>query len=169
MSVLIRPEQPSDVAAIRAVHVAAFPTSAEADLVDLCRMRGRNQVSLVAVDGDNVVGHILFTPVTVGGELTRGTGLAPVAVLPSHQKRGVGKLLCRRGLEACRAAGLQFAVVLGSTKYYGQFGFRRASDFGLGNEYGEDDAFMAMELRPDGLPGSSGLVQYCTEFKETGV
>jgi putative acetyltransferase len=71
-------------------------------------------------------------------------------VLPAQQRRGIGGQLVEAGLEACRRAGCGFAVVLGEPGYYHRFGFRRARTEGLGNEYGVDEEFMVLELRPRG-------------------
>ena len=81
-----------------------------------------------------------------------------------YSVHGVGSRLIEAGLEACRAAGLPFVVVLGHEGYYPRFGFRRASERGLGNEYGADEAFMVLELRPGSLPSGGGLVRYAPEF-----
>lgn len=161
-----RPEHPQDVAAIRAVLETAFPTPAEARLVDALRANGRLSLSVVASDGAGVVGHVAFSPVEAGA--ARGLGLAPMAVLPGHQQKGVGALLVREGLASCVAAGCGFVVVLGEPEYYGRFGFERASSRGLDNEYGADEAFMALELRPGALPAGGGLVRYAPEFALVG-
>jgi putative acetyltransferase len=115
--------------------------------------------------GGAVVGHVLFSPVTVAGA-PDGIGLAPLAVLPAHQRRGVGSALVREGLEACRRLGCPFVVVLGHPGYYPRFGFRRAAGAGLGNEYGADEAFMVLALRPGSLPAGGGLVRYGPDFGE---
>jgi putative acetyltransferase len=166
--VTIRPEQIEDAAPIRAVHCAAFPTDAEARLVDCLRTSGRARVSLVAEVDGLVIGHVVFSPVSVVAPsgCTHGLGLAPVAVLPDHQRGGVGSALIRVGLAACRRQGCAFVVVLGHPDYYPRFGFRRASDVGLGNEYGADKAFMVLELQPCSLPPEGGLVKYGPEFAE---
>jgi len=163
----IRHEQPADAKAIFAVHQAAFATDDEARLVDALRAAGHATISLVAELDGQVVGHVLFSPVSVAGavEMTKGVGLAPVAVLPSHQRRGIGSALIRAGLAACREEGFGYVVLLGHPEYYPRFGFRRASDVGLDNEYGADDAFMVLELMPGGLP-PAGLVQYGPEFRQ---
>lgn len=160
----VRPEQPGDAADVTRIHEAAFPTPDEARLVALLRENGKAQVSLVAVSGGRVVGHILFSPVTIDDWPITGSGLAPVAVLPDCQGRGVGSRLVRAGLEACRALGMPFAVVLGGPGYYRRFGFERASEQGLGNEYSVDEEFMVLELRPGSLPPEGGLVRYAPEF-----
>ena len=156
----IAPEQASDISAVRDVHLAAFPTQLEADLVDALRTNGHAVVSLVARLDDRIVGHIAFSPVTIDG--AHGLGLAPVAVLPAYQTRGVGAALVRSGLTACRALGTPFVVVLGAPAYYGRFGFTRASDAGIANEYGVDDEFMVLalvgELR-------RGVARYGDEFR----
>jgi putative acetyltransferase len=164
--VTIRPERAGDADAIRAVHCAAFPTDAEARLVDRLRAAGQARVVLVAEVDGRVVGHVVFSPVSVAG--AQGLGLAPVAVLPERQRSGVGSELIREGLEACRRDGWPFVVVLGHPAYYPRFGFRRAGPLGLANEYGADEAFMVLELRPDGLPTAGGLVKYGPEFGEWG-
>lgn len=159
----IRPEQPADVAAIYAVHAAAFPSESEARLVDALRAAGRLSVSHVAVEDGKVVGHVAFSPVTVA-EATTGVGLGPVAVLPVRQKRGIGERLIRESLHACQRAGFTFVVVLGEPAYYGRFGFQPASAWGLVDEYGGGDAFQALELEPDAIPRGAGLVRYAPEF-----
>lgn len=165
---VIRPEHSDDTAAIRAVHCAAFPTDAEARLVDRLRSGGRAQVSLVAeVDGE-IVGHVAFSPVTVVAPSAcyGGLGLAPLSVLPTHQRRGVGSALIREGLAFCRREGCAFVVVLGHPDYYARFGFRRGRAVGLRNEYGADEAFMVVELQRGVLPSVGGLVKYGYEFTE---
>ncbi len=161
-----RPEHAHDVAAIRGVLEAAFPTPAEARLVDALRTNGRLSASVVVSDGAGVIGHIAFSPVQVGE--AGGLGLAPMAVLPEHQSQGVGALLVREGLATCAAQRVGFVVVLGEPEYYGRFGFERASARGLDNEYGADEAFMVLELVPGSLPAQGGLVRYAPEFALVG-
>jgi putative acetyltransferase len=163
MAVVVRPEAPSDRAAIFAVNASAFPTEAEARLVDALRAAGRLAVSLVAEDDGRVVGHVAFSPVSVGGAVD-GLGLAPLAVAPDSQRRGIGGALVRAGLAAASRTGAGFVVVLGHPGYYPRFGFRRAADHGLGNEYGAGEAFMVAELRDGGLPAGGSLVRYGPEF-----
>jgi putative acetyltransferase len=163
----IRSERGDDVAAIRAVHCAAFPTDDEARLVDRLRAAHHLKVSLVAEVDGVVVGHIAFSPVSVVGPIGRcqGLGLAPLAVRPPHQRCGVGSVLVREGLAKCRQEGAGFVVVLGHPGYYPRFGFRRASLAGLSNEYGADEAFMVLELEP-GTILAGGLVKYGVEFAQ---
>ena len=160
---VIRPEHACDLTAIHAVHASAFATDAEARLVDELRITGRLSVSLVAEDGGRVVGHVAFSPVKVAGA-AGGLGLAPLAVTPDRRRRGIGGQLVREGLAVAAASGFGFVVVLGHPGYYLRFGFRRAAEVGLGNEYGADEAFMVLELRPGSLPAGGGLVRYGPEF-----
>lgn len=169
MKPTIRPETPADIDAVRAVHKAAFPNPTEAGLVDRLRASGKAKVSLVAEVEGQIVGHILFSPVTISGptgDVATGLGLAPLAVLPDVQRRGIGSRLTREGLDACRNGGYSFVVVLGHPTYYPRFGFERADPRGIGNEYGADEAFMVLELLPGSLP-AEGLAKYAAEFAET--
>lgn len=161
----IRPETPADRAAIGAVLEAAFPSPAEARLVDLLRDHGRLFLSLVAEEGGEVVGHIAFSPVSVAGTgADAGMGLAPVAVRPDAQRRGIGSRLVREGLAACREAGVGFVVLLGDPGFYGRFGFSAARLLGLSDEYGGGDAFQVLELATGAVPAGGGLVRYAPEF-----
>ena len=164
----LRPEKPCDLESIRSVHRSAFPTETESRLVDLLRARGKALVSLVAQVDGLVAGHVLFSPVVLEAHagLLSGLGLAPLAVLPSHQRRGIGSSLVREGLEACRREQCPFVVVLGNPSYYQRFGFQTAGDAGLSNEYGATEAFMVLELAAGFLPEGGGLVKYAPEFSE---
>lgn len=166
--ITIRPEEPADVEVIHSIHQSAFPTEAEARLVDRLREDRKLALSLIAEVEDRMVGHVAFSPVCVEPQNSRnqGLGLGPVAVLPEWQGKGIGEQLISTGIEDCRREGYTFIVVLGEPEYYGRFGFRRASLFGLGNEYGVDDPFMALELKLEGLPKVPGMVKYVTLFSE---
>lgn len=162
---LIRPETAEDVAAIRHVHEAAFPTAAEAALVERLRASSKAVIALVAEDEGRIVGHILFSPVALDPLAgTVGLGLAPVAVLPDHEKHGVGRRLVQNGLAECRAWGAGFVVVLGDPPYYTRFGFEPASKYELKNEYGAGEEFMVFELVAGTLPPPGTLVKYAPEF-----
>jgi len=166
---IIRLERPEDVPAIRIVNERAFGSSSEADIVDALRRNGKATISLVAEDEGRVIGHILFSPVTVetGERELAGLGLAPVAVLPEFQNRGVGSSLVEQGIERCREAGHSFVVVLGHPHYYPRFGFTPASRFGIKCEYDvADENFMAMELREGALQNQAGMARYQPEFNE---
>jgi putative acetyltransferase len=162
----IRLERPDDIAAVAAVNRAAFETGSEADLVDVLRERARPIVSMVADDDGSIVGHILFSPVTLSGHPdVKIMGLAPMAVLPAAQRRGIGSALARAGLDRCRQLPAAAVVVLGHPAYYPRFGFVPASRFGIACEYDvPDDAFMALELEPGSLHGKPGTIRYHQAF-----
>ena len=111
---VIRDEEPSDRAAVRAIIEAAFARPEEADLVDRLRDDGDCEVSLVAGEGDQIVGHVLFSRM---GAPFRALGLAPVAVAPERQRSGIGGGLIRAGLARARSAGWQGVFVLGNPGY----------------------------------------------------
>lgn len=166
----IRPERPEDLPAIHSLHVRAFPTEAEAEAVDHLRARGAYLLSLVADFDGAVVGHIFFTPVTIekeDGTFFDAVGLAPMAVQPELQRRGIGSLLVRAGLEALTQLGFPAVIVLGHAEYYPRFGFLPASRWGI--RYATavpDEVFMALELQPGALTGQSGVVRFQEEFQE---
>lgn len=163
---LVRPERAEDLAHIRAVHEASFPTRAEADLVDALRAAGRLAISRVAEEGDTIIGHVAFSPVNVSGAagLAVGLGLAPVAVLPTWRRRGIGERLVRDGLEAGLRLDRGFVVVLGDPNYYARCGFVPASRWGLRDAFGGGEAFQALELRHGAIPAGGGLASYAPEF-----
>ncbi|MGD0804262.1 MAG: N-acetyltransferase [Candidatus Bathyarchaeia archaeon] len=165
----IRPENPDDIEAIRQVHLSAFPRPNEAKLVDLLRQAGKASVSLVALEEGRVIGHVLFSPIDLvpNSMNLHGLGMGPVGVLPKFQRQGIGSRLIIEGLEICRRKGFDFIVELGEPKYYSRFGFLRASDYNLKNEYDADDAFRVIEMHIGILQKISGLVKYQPEFSET--
>ncbi|MEZ4382849.1 MAG: N-acetyltransferase [Nannocystaceae bacterium] len=164
----IREERATDAAAIAALVEAAFGQPDEAELVAALRRAGALTLSLVALVDDAIVGHVAFSPVTIAGAeaATRGAlGLAPMAVAPSWQRRGVGLRLIADALDRLRAAGCPAVVVLGHPHYYPRAGFVRASRFGLRWEHdAPDEAFMALELRPGALAGAGGIVRFHPAF-----
>ena len=159
----IRPETPPDLAAIHAVDLAAFPTDAEARLVEQLRASGRLAISLVADLERGIVGHVAFSPVVVG-TATGGLGLAPVGVLPEFQRRGVGSRLIEEGLDHARSLHVPYVVLVGAPGYYARFGFSAASAFDLRDEYGAGSAFQVIELAKGTIPRDGGLVRYAPEF-----
>lgn|SRR5512134_1461378 len=164
---LIRPASLEDAAAIRRVHVTAFPTAAEADVVERLRASGKAVIELVALDGDSIVGHIVFSPVALRPRAGAvGLGLAPLAVLPDHEKHGVGRRLIQNGLAECHRWGAGFVVVIGDPPYYTRFGFEPAAKHGLRSPYSAGDAFMVFKLEAGALPPPGTLVRYAPEFSE---
>lgn len=175
MTVTVRDEAPADLDAVRAVVTRAFEQPAEASLVDALRKAGKATISLVAERDGRIVGHILFSPVTLAeaphalfapAPAPFASGLAPLAVAPEEQKTGIGSALVRAGLARCRAAGHAFVVVLGSPAYYGRFGFVDAERHRLHSEYHvPPGVFQVLEIAPGALTGKSGLVRYAAEFE----
>ena len=163
----IRPERPDDVARVRDLNTQAFGQPAEAHLVDTLRANCADAISLVA-DDNGVVGHILFTPVTIErtGPPLVGMGLAPMAVHPDRQRGGLGSPLVTRGLEMLRERGCPFVVVVGHPEYYPRFGFRPASSRGLASQWEgmPDEAFMVLVLDESAMAGVSGVAKYRGEF-----
>lgn len=168
-TVNVRPELPEDIPGIRVVNERAFPTQAEANLVDLCRRRGKISLSLAAILDGKVVGHVLLTPVSLDPPHPgwRGLGLGPIAVLPEFQGTGIGSRLMTISLEMCRTQMIDFVVLLGAPRYYTRFGFIPGREFGLSSAYGDGDEFQARELRPGALRGAKAVVKYIPEFAET--
>jgi putative acetyltransferase len=162
----VRLEEREDASLVKAVIEGAFGGPAEADLVD--RLRGAEDVfSLVAMQGGELVGHILFSPVVIPGMAahSKALGLAPLSVKPSSQSSGIGTALGHAGIEECRRRGAAAVVVLGHPAYYPRFGFSPAKERGLRCKWSDDEAsFMALELAPGALNGCSGLVAYHAAF-----
>jgi putative acetyltransferase len=165
MKMSVRFETADDVAAVREVNQRAFDGPLEARIVDALR-GSPDSISLVATADQEVVGHILFTPVTVeSSAAVRVAGLAPMAVLPAFQRRGVGGEMVRAGFEACRRLDYGAVVVVGHPEYYPRFGFQPADSWDL--QYADPvprDVFMAIELRPGALSGCAGVVRFRPEF-----
>ena len=165
--VIIRFERPDDAMAISQLHTATFERQAEANLVENLRQEAIEAISLVAERAEELVGHILFTPValTKQGEKLSGLGLGPMAVMPSLQRQGIGTLLLGEGLKECRARGCRFVVVLGHPEYYPRFGFSPAHLQGLCCEFPvPPEAFMLLELSPGALRDHAGVIKYHPAF-----
>jgi len=165
----ISPERAADVDGIRVVHRAAFPTGAEGELVD--RLRASDafipELSLVAERAGRIVGHILLTRVVA--ESPEGAApalaLAPMAVLPNWQRRGVGAALVRRALDDARSLGHALVIVLGHPEYYPRFGFTSASAFGIAPPFdAPDEAFMALWLDESQARSLHATVRYSSAF-----
>ncbi|HTD91310.1 MAG TPA: N-acetyltransferase [Burkholderiales bacterium] len=161
----IRPELTQDAAAVRRVHATAFPTVAEADLVERLRASGKAEISLVAEADGNIIGHVVFSRVTFEPQVDIiAYGLGPMAVVPGHEKHAVGRRLVQNGLAECHARDACMVAVLGDSVYYERFGFERASRHGLRNEFGVEESFMVFMLEAGAHPPPSTLVKYAPEF-----
>ncbi len=162
----IRDEEGKDRAAVRELVSAEFDTGGEADLVEALRAEADPWISLVAEEDGAIIGHVMFSPVTVDEHPDEKLmGMAPLAVLYGHQNRGVGSKLVRAGLERCRELGFRGVVVVGHPDYYPRFGFAPAARYGLTCEYDvPESAFLALELEPGALAGTAGTVRYHAAF-----
>ena len=159
----IRDERPGDVEAIRDVNKRAFGQDQEGNIVDALRFNGAALLSLVATLNSRVVGHILYSPLSVGD--VTGAALGPMAVLPKHQRQGIGSKLVETGNRKLEDAACPFIIVVGHPDFYPRFGFRRASTHGITCEWEvPDDVFMLLVLDQPKMQGVSGLAKYRQEF-----
>lgn len=164
MLVEVREERPGDVAAVREVNNLAFGQDQEGNIVDALRSNGGALLSLVATLDGRVVGHIMYSPLSVGGEIT-GAALGPMAVVPEHQRQGIGSKLVEAGNRKLKDTGCPFIIVVGHANYYPRFGFRPASTQGIKCEWEvPDDVFMLLVLDQAKMQGVSGLAKYRHEF-----
>lgn len=166
----IRSETPKDIDGISLVNIEAFDGMAEARLIHAIR-QARSfdpDLSLVAVESESLVGHVLFSQVHIErceGQLTPAIALAPMAVLPAYQRQGIGIALVQRGLAVCKEKGHRIVIVLGHSDYYPRFGFRRATECGIYAPWDCDEsAFMVMGLSAEALEDVSGVVRYPPAF-----
>jgi putative acetyltransferase len=161
---IVRPETPGDIAAIRVVEEAAFGQSAEARLVDDLRTAGDSIFSLVAVDNGTVVGHALFSRMKAPFP---ALALAPVAVLPERQRMGVGSRLISEGIARSEAAGWLGIFVLGDPAFYRRFGFDAGKASGFISPYAGPH-LMALPLGRSELPANAGSIQHAPAFARLG-
>jgi len=160
----IREERPDDVAAIREVNRSAFGQDQESNIVDALRTNGAALLSLVATVNDQVVGHIMYSPLTVGENL-KGVALGPMAVVPEYQRQGIGTKLIETGNRKIKDGCHPFIIVVGHAEYYPRFGFRPASEHGIKCEWDvPHEVFMLLVLNEAKMQGVSGMAKYRHEF-----
>ena len=160
----IREERPDDIAAVRELNRRAFGQDQEGNIVDALMANGAALLSLVATLNDRVVGHIMYSPVSIDGKV-RGAALGPMAVIPERQRQGIGSKLIEAGNQKLKDAGCPFIIVVGHADYYPRFGFRPASEHGIKCEWDvPDDVFMLLVLDQAKMEGVSGLAKYRHEF-----
>ena len=165
--VTLRREAAADIPAVRALNDLAFGGTVEGAIVDALRAGCTGALSLVAEEGGRVVGHIFFSPVAVAGMSgTEAMGLAPMAVAPDRQRRGIGAALIGHGLQELLRRGCSLVVVLGHPEYYPRFGFVPAARYGLRCQWEgvPEEAFMVRFLVPARKGTVSGVVRYRKEF-----
>ncbi|MFY9801191.1 MAG: N-acetyltransferase [Methanoregula sp.] len=168
-SFFIRPEIPEDIPAIFEVNYQAFAHEDEARLVDTLRDAKifNPELSLVAVHGDRIIGHIMFPPITIESSraIIPAIALAPLVVHPDYQCLGVGAALIEEGLNACRKFGHRIVIVIGHPGYYPRYGFHPARDNGIEAPFTVDDkVFMVLALDHGALDGVEGMVKYPAAF-----
>jgi putative acetyltransferase len=166
----IQPEKGEYDTAIHEINVLGFGLENEARLVENLRKSPDfiPELSLVAVKDKRVVGHILFSRITIQTKIGSFPALAraPMAVHPKFQKQGIGSKLIRQGLERCRNLGYKVVIVVGHPNYYPRFGFTSARAKGLETPFlVPDEAFMVIEVAPGALNGISGMVIYPPAFE----
>lgn len=170
--VLFRLESPEDECAIRFINETAFGRPDEADLVAKLRAEDVVLASLVAEEerdeereAKRMVAHILFSRMSIESSSGRvaAVALAPIAVLPERQRRGIGGKLIRYGLDLLRGRGERIVIVLGDPDYYPRFGFSLDKARFLESPF-PPEAFMALELQTGALDGVRGKVRYPTAF-----
>jgi len=166
---VIRPERIEDIHKIRSINLEAFDTDTEAGLVEALRNSGIPLISLVAEKDGELVGHILFSPAALeeSSSSISIAGLAPMAVLPACQNKGIGSMLVEEGLVYCKNAGYAAVVVLGHPDYYPRFGFVPSIRYGITSEYDvPPEVFMAKELKEGALANCNGMVKYHKAFNQ---
>ena len=166
----IRGRTAADDSAIRRLNDDAFGGTYESRLIEDLRAADLDAVELVAVENDDIVGHILFSVLatTIDQQAVPALALAPMAVRPDRQRRGIGSVLVRAGLSLARVRDWRAVIVLGHQKYYPRFGFSAALARPLEAPF-SGDAFMALELEPGALRGEKGRVTYPPAFGVTNA
>jgi putative acetyltransferase len=160
----IREERPDDVAAVRDLNRRAFGQDQESNIVDALRANGAALLSLVATVNDRVVGHIMYSPLSIGGNV-KGAALGPMGVLPEYQRQGIGGKLIEAGNRKLKDADCPFIIVVGHADYYARFGFRPAREHGIKCQWDvPDNVFMLLILDQAEMEGVSGLAKYRDEF-----
>jgi len=167
---IIRQEKPEDIDDIHALNELAFGQPQEANIIDKLRINCDNLLSLVAVENEKIVGHILFSPATIEVQhgVIKGMGLAPMAVLPEMHRKGIGTQFVKAGIENLRKMQCPFVIVLGHPEYYPRFGFERALLYEIKCQWEgiPDVAFMILWLDKSTMDPVSGLAKYRDEFNE---
>jgi putative acetyltransferase len=160
----IREERLDDIAAVRDVNRRAFGQELEGKIFDALRSNRAALLSLVATLNGQVVGHIMYSPITVGDD-AKGAAVGPMAVLPEFQRQGIGSKLIETGNRKLKDADCPFIIVLGHADYYPRFGFEPASERGIKCEWDvPNDAFMLLILDETKMEGVSGVAKYRPEF-----
>ena len=160
----IREERSDDVPAVRHLNRRAFGQDQESNIVDALRANAAALLSLVATLNGQVVGHIMYSPLSIDGKF-EGAALGPMAVLPQCQREGIGTKLIEAGNRKLKDDGCPFIIVVGHADYYPRFGFKPASEHGIKCEWDvPDNVFMLLVLDQAKMAGVAGLAKYRPEF-----
>jgi putative acetyltransferase len=161
--VLEAPEQRAEVLALNRL---AFNGEEEARIIEALTRDDLVVLSLVVTESEKVTGHILFSrlEVAVDGRPVKAVALAPMAVLPGHQNKGIGSTLIRRGLDLVAARGFEAVLVVGHTEFYPRFGFSPEAVRHIACPFQGHEAFMGLELKPGALAGATGECRYPAAF-----
>jgi putative acetyltransferase len=155
----VRDESPDDWQAVYRVVSSAFGRSSEAELVGQLREAGDSVVSLVADDDGQIVGHVLLSKMDAPFP---ALALAPVSVIPTRQRSGIGSALIKRAASEARDQGWAAIFVLGDPNYYNRFGFDQEAAAGFTSPYAGRH-FMVLKLSPS-LPATTGLLRHAPAF-----
>jgi len=155
----VRDESPRDWKAVYQVVSSAFGQLAEAELVEKLREGGDSVVSLVAEEDGQIVGHVLLSRMDAP---FRSLALAPVSVIPTKQRRGIGSALVKRAVDSARSKGWDAIFVMGDPNYYERFGFDREAAAGFTSPYAGRH-FMVLRLSPS-LPATTGELRHAPAF-----
>jgi putative acetyltransferase len=155
----VRDESPDDWQAVYRVVSSAFGRSSEAELVGQLREAGDSVVSLVADDDGQIVGHVLLSKMDAPFP---ALALAPVSVIPTRQRSGIGSALIKRAASEARDQGWAAIFVLGDPNYYKRFGFDQEAAAGFTSPYAGRH-FMVLKLSPS-LPGTTGPLCHAPAF-----
>ncbi len=166
MDVMIRRAEQDDTPQILALTKTAFDRDVEAKIVADIESAGESILALVAVRGQVIVGHVLFSPATVVGKTTHAiVALGPISVQPGLQREGIGSTLIRNGLEMLRDEGHSVVMLLGHSDYYPRFGFERADTHDIRLSFDVPaPAFMVYEIQPNVLNDISGTAYFHPAF-----
>jgi putative acetyltransferase len=166
----IREEKQNDCDAVQTLNDQAFGQPQEGRIVAKLRKACPESLSLVAISGGEIVGHIFFSPATIdhGDRIIIGMGLAPMAVLPEFQRQGIGSLLVEEGIRRIKERDCPFIIVLGHEHFYPRFGFEQAVKYNLQAQWEgvPEEAFMVMILNETTMEGIAGVARYRSEFDE---
>lgn len=168
IEIKIRKENPRDYSAIKEINDLAFEQTQESELIDQLRSNCEKFLSLVAVEEKKRVGHIFFSEAIIdtNNSPVQGMGLAPLAVLPQYQNKGIGSRLVKEGIDILKDMNSPFIIVLGHSEYYPRFGFEKASLHNIKCQWNDvpEDAFMILILDKKKMSGVSGTGRYRDEF-----